>query len=230
METFINTFQGFFETWGYVALFFYSMGSGYVGILAAGALATFGHTDLLISIIVAAAGNFIGSSLLVILMRYQKKDFERFLIAHRRRIALMHIWLKKYGALLILVNKYLYGVKLLIPVAIGVSRYDMKRFLLLNAISSVIWALSLGVLAFYFSQAVVEIIESYGESYGKYSYVVLALLFAALVLALVLFGRKKRTTPAQSNLSYTEYGMADSSAMRSAPKVSPESTSSDSIQ
>lgn len=229
METFINTFQDFFETWGYVALFFYCMGSGYVGILAAGALATFGHTDLSISILVAAAGNFFGSSLLVILMRYQKKDFERFLIAHRRKIALMHIWLKKYGALLILVNKYLYGVKFLVPVAIGVSRYDMRKFLLLNVLSSIVWALSLGVLAFYFSQAIVEIIESYGQ----YSYGILALLFVAFILVFIVFGRKKHASLTKPNM---ESSTLDSSSIKSMPQPgfteskTPESTSSDSVQ
>ena len=162
-------------------------------------------------------------------MRYQKKDFERFLIAHRRKIALMHIWLKKYGALLILVNKYLYGVKFLVPVAIGVSRYDMRKFLLLNVLSSIVWALSLGVLAFYFSQAIVEIIESYGQ----YSYGILALLFAALIFVFIVFGRKKHTSLTKPNM---ESSTLDSSSIKSMPQPgfteskTPESTSSDSVQ
>lgn len=185
MESFIASFKDSFETWGYVALFFYCMGSGYVGILAAGALATLGHISLATSIIIATAGNFAGSSLLVILTRYQKKDFERFLAPHRRKIALMYIWLKKYGAILILLNKYIYGAKFLVPVAIGASRYNLKKFLVLNLLASVIWAASLGLLAFYFSKAVIELVESYGQ----YSYVVVGVLLA-LVLGALWFSKK----------------------------------------
>lgn len=220
METFISTFQDSFETWGYVALFFYCMGSGYVGILAAGALATFGYTDLSITIAVAATGNFIGSSLLVVLLRYQKKDFDRYLIAHRRKIALMHIWLKRYGALLILVNKYIYGVKFLVPAAIGVSRYDMRRFLLLNLIASVIWAMSLGVLAFYFSQVVVEIIERY----GSYSYAILAVLFAGLVAMFVVFGRKKPSEKFKASFETESSALDSADPAKSTQSPTPQST------
>lgn len=185
MEGFIDSFKDSFETWGYVALFFYCMGSGYVGILAAGTLATLGHINLAASIIIATMGNFTGSSLLVILTRYQKKDFERFLSAHRRKIALMHIWLKKYGAALIVINKYIYGVKFLVPLAIGASRYDLKKFVVLNFLASVIWATSLGLLAFYFSKAVIEIVESYGQ----YSYIVIG-VFVALIIVALWFSKK----------------------------------------
>lgn len=185
MESFIASFKDSFETWGYVALFVYCMGSGYVGILAAGTLATLGHISLATSIIIAATGNFAGSSLLVFLTRYQKKDFERFFTSHRRKIALMHIWLKKYGAILILFNKYIYGAKFLVPVAIGASRYDLKKFLIFNLLASVIWATSLGLLAFYFSKVVVELVESYGQ----YSYVVIG-VFLTLVFGVLWFSKK----------------------------------------
>ena len=180
MEDSISSFKDVFDTWGYIALFLYCMGSGYVGILAAGVLAAFGHMNIAISILVAAMGNFAGSSLIVFLLRYQKKDFDKYLVKHRRKIALMHIWLKKYGALLIFINKHLYGIKFLVPAAIGVSKYDIKRFLSLNFLASLIWAGSLGGLAFYSSKAIVSLFDAYGQ----YSYVAVLAVFVLVALGL----------------------------------------------
>lgn len=65
------------------------------------------------------------------------------------------------------------------------SRYNLKKFLVLNLLASVIWAASLGLLAFYFSKAVIELVESYGQ----YSYVVVGVLLA-LVLGALWFSKK----------------------------------------
>lgn len=176
MAEMIESFKGSFDTWGYVVLFLYCIGSGYVGIIAAGILSALGHMNISLSIGIAALGNFTGSSVLTYLVRYQKQDFLKYLDKHRRKIALMHIWLKKYGAILIFVNKFLYGVKFLVPVAIGMSRYSFKKFLLLNLLSCIAWALSLGMLAFYGSR----FIESIIDKYGQYSYIIIIGIFTII--------------------------------------------------
>ncbi|WP_288545583.1 DedA family protein [uncultured Helicobacter sp.] len=177
MNAMVETFRDSFETWGYVILFLYCMGSGYVGIVAAGVLSALGSMNIGLSIVVAAMGNFVGSLLLVYLVRYQKKDFLKYLNKHRRKIALMHIWLKKYGSILILINKYLYGIKFLVPAAIGVSRYNIKRFMVLNFIACFVWAASLGIVAFYSS----KFIEIFIDKYGQYSYMVVFGVFVVII-------------------------------------------------
>lgn len=172
MESF-NAFKDLFDSWGYVILFIYCMGSGYLGIFAAGILSALGSMDIIISIIVAWAGNMVGSSILAILIRYQKKEFKPYINKHRRKIALMQIWLRKYGIILIFLCKYLHGIiKILVPVVIGIGRYPLKKYLFYNAISCAIWACLLGSIAFFSSVAVMNFIEEY----GKYSYLLFVLV------------------------------------------------------
>ncbi|PAF43033.1 DedA family protein [Helicobacter sp. 11S03491-1] len=157
MQQTIQSFQDSFQTWGYLILFLYCMGSGYVGIVIAGILSSLGSMDIGISIVVAFLGNTFGSSVLVFLGRYQKSEILKYFSKHRRKMALAHIWLKKYGTWLIFVNKYIYGVKTIIPIAIGLSKYNMRKFLILNAISCAIWAILIGMVSFFASEFIKKI-------------------------------------------------------------------------
>ncbi len=132
------------STYGYIGLFLYSLGGGFVGILAAGVLSYAGKMDISSSIAIAFVANFIGDMLLFYMSRYQKSDIMTYLHKHRRKLALSHILMKKYGSWVIFIQKYVYGIKTLIPLAIGLTKYDLKRFTLLNFFASAIWAVVVG--------------------------------------------------------------------------------------
>ena len=147
------------EQWGYILLFLYSLGGGYVGLITAGVMSALGKMDLFIAIFVAGVGNMIGSSALAYLARYQKNDIMAYLSSHKRKIALSQIWLKKYGSLPIFFSKYLYGIKTIVPLAIGFSRFDLKIFFILNAIACAIWAIIVGICGHYASNGVILFLE-----------------------------------------------------------------------
>jgi membrane protein DedA with SNARE-associated domain len=62
--------------------------------------------------------------------------------------------MRKYGALVVFLQKYVYGVKTLVPIVMGLTKYDFKRFTLLNIPASIVWGLVVGLVSFYFSAAV----------------------------------------------------------------------------
>ena len=61
------------STYGYIGLFLYSLGGGFVGLLAAGVLSYAGKMDLGTSIAVAFFANFLGDMLLFICHAIRKK-------------------------------------------------------------------------------------------------------------------------------------------------------------
>ena len=145
------------ETYGYIGLFIYSLGGGFVALLGAGVLSFLGKMDLSTSIAVAFIANALGDILLVYLARYQKSMMMESLHKHKRKLALAHIYMKNYGSWIILIQKFLYGIKTLIPIAIGLTKYDFKKFILLNVGSSAIWALAVGFGSFYSGGALVKL-------------------------------------------------------------------------
>ena len=136
------------ETYGYVVLFLYSFGGGFIALMGAGVLSYTGHMDLEIAILVAFVANFLGDLMLFYMGRYNKKDVMGYLHKHKRKLALSHILMKKHGSWVIFLQKYVYGIKTLIPLAIGLTKYDFKKFAVLNLFASAIWAVAIGVVSY----------------------------------------------------------------------------------
>jgi len=151
-ETFSNL-----ETYGYIGLFIYSLGGGFVALLGAGVLSYLGKMDLATSMSIAFVANALGDVLLVYLARYQKSMMMDGLHKHRRKLALAHIYMKKYGSWIILIQKFVYGIKTLIPIAIGLTKYDFKKFIIFNIGSSAIWAFAVGFGSYYSGSVLVKI-------------------------------------------------------------------------
>ncbi|MDR2099773.1 MAG: DedA family protein [Campylobacteraceae bacterium] len=136
-------------TWGYIALFLYSFGGGMVAIIAAGVLSYKGVMNIEVSIAVAATANFIGDAVLSSIGRYNREVIMPYIKKHRRKLALSHILMKRYGDRIIIIKKFIYGLKTLIPIAVGLTKYPLLKFNIINLIAAIIWALSLGYGSYY---------------------------------------------------------------------------------
>lgn len=136
------------EKYGYVVLFLYSFGGGFLALMGAGVLSYTGHMDLSTSIIVAFIANFIGDLILFYMGRYNKKEVMAYMHKHKRKLALSHILMKKHGSWVIFLQKYVYGIKTLIPLAIGLTKYDLKKFAILNLIAAALWSVVIGFGSF----------------------------------------------------------------------------------
>ncbi|NHA95180.1 DedA family protein [Helicobacter pylori] len=190
MQEALLRFQEGFKEWGYLILFLYSLGGGYVGIVIASILSATTHAlDIKITILVAFLGNMVGSGALVVFARYQKREFLKYFHKHRRKLALASLWVKRYAFLMIFVNKYLYGVKSVVPLAIGFSKYPLKRFLWLNVLSSFLWALIVGSVSFQASDWVKTLYERLSH-YTSFFVISFALIVLLIWFLLKRYSRK----------------------------------------
>lgn len=150
-------------TYGYIGLFLYSLGGGFVALIGAGVLSFMGKMDLTLSITIAFLANALGDFMLFYMARYQKSIMMEGLRKHRRKLALAHIMMKKNGSWIILIQKFVYGIKTLIPIAIGLTKYDFKRFAVLNILSAGAWALIFGFGSYYSGSFLMKVAETIGN-------------------------------------------------------------------
>lgn len=150
-------------TYGYIGLFLYSLGGGFVAIIGAGVLSFMGKMDLSLSILIAFTANAIGDMLLFYMARYQKSMMMDGLRKHRRKLALSHVLMKKYGSWIIFFQKFVYGIKTLIPIAIGLTKYEFKKFAILNILSAGVWALVFGLGSYYSGSVLIKAVEFISE-------------------------------------------------------------------
>ncbi|MGE4419764.1 MAG: DedA family protein [Sulfurimonas sp.] len=150
-------------TYGYIGLFLYSLGGGFIALIGAGVLSFMGKMDLSLSILIAFIANALGDFLLFYMARYQKGMMIEGLRKHRRKLALAHIMMKKNGSWIILFQKFVYGIKTLIPIAIGLTKYDFKKFAILNILSAGAWALIFGLGSYYSGNFLVKVAQLVGD-------------------------------------------------------------------
>jgi integral membrane protein len=180
------------STYGYIFLFFYSLGGGMVAVIAAGVLSYADKMDLALSIGLAALANFIGDTILFYLGRYNKKAIMPYFSKHKRKLALCQILMKKYGDKIIFIKKFIYGLKTLVPIAVGLTKYSFVKFSVINAVSAIIWAVGLGMLSFYAG----EFVMNAGLYIGERSWIMPAVMFSLLGLIWYYLNKfsKKRNT------------------------------------
>lgn len=150
-------------TYGYIGLFLYSLGGGFVALMAGAVLSYMGKMDLAVVMIIAFSANVIGDNLLFYLARNQKQSMHTYLKNHRRKLALAHVKMKQYGSWIILIQKFIYGIKTLIPIAIGLTKYDLKKFTILNILSAAVWTFVVGFGSYFFGNAIVKLYDIVAE-------------------------------------------------------------------
>jgi membrane protein DedA with SNARE-associated domain len=147
--------------WGYIVLFLYSLGGGFIALAIAGVLSFTGDLSIEITIIVAFIANFVGDQVLFLLARNKNIFAKEMLNKHRRKIALATVMMRKQGDLSIFLQKYIYGIKTLIPIVIGLSKYSSSRFLVFNFFAAIIWALIVGVSSYMMGEVVIRVFEEF---------------------------------------------------------------------
>ncbi len=170
------------QDWGYVALFLYSFGGGFVGLIFAGVLSYAGDLNIYVSILVAGVSNFLGDQFLFFLARKNKSYAKEMMKKYGRKIALAHLMMRKYGSLVVFVQKYIYGIKTLIPLAMGLTKYSSVKFIIFNILATILWAIVVG----YASYSAGEYILSISDDF---KYIGLGLVLVIFLLISYVFKR-----------------------------------------
>jgi membrane protein DedA with SNARE-associated domain len=149
----------FLKEYSYPILFIWSIMEGETGLVMAGILSHTGDMNLWLSILTAGLGGFTGDMIYFFIGRWNRKYVYRKFKNQRRKFALAHLLLKRYGWPIIFIQRYLYGMRTVIPIAIGMTRYPTTRFLLINFLSAMVWAAVTILLAWTFGEQILHILH-----------------------------------------------------------------------
>ncbi len=166
--------EEFIKDWGYIALFLYSIGGGFVGLVIAGVLSYAGDLNIFISMIIAGVANFLGDQFLFYMARTNKIYAKDTMKKYGRKVALAHLLMKKYGSTVVFIQKYIYGIKTLTPLAMGLTKYSFQKFTIYNILATFVWVIVVGTASYMMG----EIILTYSEEYKYYGVAaILAIVF-----------------------------------------------------
>ncbi|TXE86309.1 DedA family protein [Campylobacter volucris] len=154
MEEFLKQLLYDYKNWAYIIVFLWCMLEGELALILAGIFAHEGHVNLGLVIFVAGLGGFAGDQIYFYIGRYNKKYIQKKLRTQRRKFAIAHLLLQRFGWPIIFIQRYMYGFRTIIPMSIGLTRYNAKKFAFINLISAWVWAAITILLAWFFGEEI----------------------------------------------------------------------------
>jgi membrane protein DedA with SNARE-associated domain len=156
-----------------------------------------GHLKLWAVIAIGLAGTYGSDSFYFFLGRKRGKDWLNKNARFRDKYKVIDRKIEKYPILIFLVYRFMYGFRTIAPLAIGVSNTRTSRFLILSAISTLVWGVTYIALGYIFGE-VLETKFNHIEHIEKY--VIGILLLMGLVVFIVYRIRSKKKRPSSNKL------------------------------
>ncbi|MBZ9756693.1 DedA family protein [Mesorhizobium sp. ESP6-5] len=148
----------FIEQYGLLAVFLGCVAEGESAAILGG---FFAHQHVFVlwhAFVAAALGAFAGDTFFFILGRSFADN--RHVVRLRRRSGFRRAYrlLNTHPNIFVLSNRYVYGMRLVGGIAAGLSTIAAPRFVILNAISSVIWAVLFSTIGYVFGLGAEQLI------------------------------------------------------------------------
>ncbi len=175
--------------YGYLAVFIGTFLEGETILVVAGFAAYEGYLELPLVITAAFFGSLFGDQLYFFIGRYKGQALLARFKSWEPRIARFRKLMDRHNTWFILIFRFLYGLRTPAPFAIGLSNVSIKKFVFLNIISAAIWAVTLGVLGYFFGQ----VMEAVLDDIKKYELIIMGglILCASLVFLIKRYRMKK---------------------------------------
>jgi membrane protein DedA with SNARE-associated domain len=194
-------FETLLKTYGYWAVFIGTFAEGETILVLGGFAAHRGYLALPYVILAAFIGSLCGDQLFFYLGRTRSRRFLARRPLWKERVHRAKRLLERFQTPLILGFRFLYGLRAVIPFVIGMSSVPTSRFLLLNTISALIWAIIIGTGGYLFGN-ILEIILGDIKHYERF------IIGAVAVIGMLLWAihryrhRGKRVPPRRTATSH----------------------------
>ena len=181
----------YLEAHGYWVLFVWTFLEGEAGLIMAGFLAFEGYLNIFGVMLTALAGSFCGDQLYFYLGRLKGPVILKLFtpVARKFRKALRLI--EEYGSLVAFISRYTYGFRIILPIILGMTTMEARRFFLLNLLSALSWSIIFSLAGYIFGKSASLLVEDV-EQYEPYLLLVLASLIACMWMSHFIHARWRR--------------------------------------
>ena len=165
--------------YGYVVILVWTFLEGETCVIMAGMLANTLNLNPWIIALSAFGGSFTIDQLMFALGKYKGESMLRYFPRMAKNVDKASRLFKKYDVALILGFRFIYGVRNVTAILLGISKVNHLKFFVLNFIGASVWALTFTFGGYYAGKAFLRVIDAAG--YGFLFIVLLALVITGLV-------------------------------------------------
>lgn len=143
----------FISKYGYYAIFLFACIEGEVALITAGILAHQGYLNIQNVILVAFLGTVIFEQCVYFVGRIYGRSlinkFPKYERIARRAMA----FLRRYNTAFIFGYRFIYGIRNISPLIIGMARVPKLKYAILNFLASIVWSSSIASIGYFFAGA-----------------------------------------------------------------------------
>ncbi|WP_151193170.1 DedA family protein [Cysteiniphilum sp. JM-1] len=193
------------QQWGYWLMFGAAIIEGETFLVLGGVAAAAGMLDLGWIILLSIIGCLIHDCFLFYLGRYLGPKILKRKPNWQPKIDRISLMIDKYNFWLILGFRFAYGLRTIIPFALGMSKISNIKFMVFDTIGAIIWVLVFLLGGYYFGNALEVILHKLSLTHlvKEYWHISIILLFLVLftVSFLLVRLRKRRARKKQEKQS-----------------------------
>jgi membrane protein DedA with SNARE-associated domain len=145
--------ESFVYTYAYAAVFVGTFLEGETILILAGFAAHRGYLSLPEVIVTAFLGTLCGDQLYFLLGRWRGRQIMEKRKSWSARAEKAQRLFDRLSTHLILLFRFLYGLRTVTPFVVGMSSVSSVKFLVLNAIGAAVWAIAIGTGGYLFGDA-----------------------------------------------------------------------------
>ena len=187
------SFEFIIQKYGYLAVFLGAFLEGESPLVAGGFAAQRGYLHLSWVIALAFLGSVTWDQIYFFAGRRKGKTILAKRPAWQPNIARVNRFLDRHQIWLIMGFRFVYGLRTITPLLLGMSGVKTSRFVFLNIISGVLWAVAIGTAGYLFGSAM----EAVVGDIKRHEKIILA---GILIIGLILWGfqrwRRRKTNAA----------------------------------
>lgn len=175
-------------TYGYPALFIGAMVEGEVALVIAGFAAYLGYMNLGVVIAIGFIGSFIGDQTYFYIGRKKGRELLERWPKFKKRAKWAHKILDKHSNWMLLLSRFAYGFRAILPITIGTSNVSAKKFAVYNLIGAAIWSVLFSVGGYVFGTA----LATYLADIRHYELQIIGVIIVVALLLWAIIVMKKK--------------------------------------
>lgn len=175
--------EHYIARYGYIGLFIGTFIEGEATALLGGVFAKFGYLEMCRTMIWVFLGTYLGDLTFFSVGKvFGKGIIERYhFLKHKASFADKII--KKYGNLIIVVVRFLTGIRVMILMLLGCTNVRVMRFVLLNMTICIIWSIGATFIGYLFANVIYCLV---GDIKRYEEYIIIITCFVILLLILII--------------------------------------------
>jgi len=181
----------FIITYGYLALALGIFLEGEAALLAASFAANRGYMVISLVILTAFLITLSMDWSYFFLGRFRGRAFLIKRPHLLKKVERVHHWIERNPRGLMSGFRFIYGFRMLIPLILGTTRVCTKQFMILSAISTLVWAISFGLAGYFLSSFMEENMEMLSQSKMP---IIAFLAGGVFIFFLIRYVKSRRTT------------------------------------